>query len=101
MSWFVYVVTLAEGLMRDEVMQAMAKKGIPTRGYFSPMHLQPYIQEMLETHAGTLPITESVAQRAIALPFYNNLTEQEVDYVVESLADIVRRSKVQSPKSKA
>jgi len=90
MSWFVYVVTIKEGLDRNEVMWGMAKRGIPTRGYFSPMHLQPYIRECLGTKEGMLPITESVAQRTIALPFYNNLTEQEIEYVVENLADILK-----------
>jgi len=100
MSWFVYVVTLREGIRRDAVMQGMAEKGIPTRGYFSPIHLQPYIRSLLDTHEGMLPVTESVAKRTIALPFHNNLTEDEIDYVVENVAEIVRRSKVQSPKSK-
>ena len=68
----------------------MAKMGIPTRGYFSPMHLQPYIQDMLGTHEGMLPVTESVAKRTIALPFHNNLTEDEIDYVVENLAEIIK-----------
>jgi len=36
------------------------------------------------------PITESVAARTIALPFYNNLTEGEVDCVVDNLADILK-----------
>lgn len=86
MSWFVYVITLAEGLHRDPVMKAMAEEGIPTRGYFSPVHLQPYIREQLGTKEGMLPVTESAAQRTIALPFHSNLTEAEVDLVVEALA---------------
>ena len=85
MSWFVYVVTLSEGLERNAVMKGMAEKGIPTRGYFSPMHLQPYIRDMLGTHEGMLPVTESVAKRTIALPFHNKLTEQEIDYVISNL----------------
>jgi len=36
------------------------------------------------------PITESVAARTIALPFYNNLTEGEIEYVVENLDAILR-----------
>jgi len=36
------------------------------------------------------PITESVAARAIALPFYNKLTKDEVSYVVDNLADILK-----------
>ncbi len=87
MSWFVYVVTLAEGLHRNPVMAAMAEQGIPTRGYFEPVHLQPYIRKILDTKEGMLPITESIAQRTIALPFHNKLTEQEIDCVVEALID--------------
>ena len=82
MSWFVYVVTLAEGLHRDPVMKAMAKEGIPTRGYFSPVHLQSYIQSLLGTRGGMLPFTESVAKRTIALPFHGNMTEGQVETVV-------------------
>lgn len=90
MSWFVYTVTLANGLSRDEVMQAMMKEGIPTRGYFSPVHLQGYIRELLGTHEGMLPITESVASRTLALPFHSNLSEHEVDTVVEVLGKCIR-----------
>ncbi len=90
MSWFVYVVTLTEGLHRDPIMKAMAKEGIPTRGYFSPVHLQPYIRERLGTKEGMLPVTESVARRTIALPFHGNLTEADVDLVVETLTRCVK-----------
>ena len=85
MSWFVYVVTLAEGMHRDPVMKALAEEGIPTRGYFSPVHLQPYVRRRLGTKEGMLPVTESVARRTIALPFHGNMTEAEVDMVVEAL----------------
>lgn len=89
MSWFVYVVTLAEGLERDKIMPLMQEKGIPTRGYFNPVHLQPYIRKYFNTQEGMLPVTESVAKRTIALPFHNNLTEDEISIVVETLKEIV------------
>ena len=92
MSWFVYVVTLSEGLHRDPVMKAMAERGIPTRGYFSPIHLQPYIRKLLGTREGMLPVTESVANRTIALPFHGNLSPAEIDLVVEVLAECVKTS---------
>ena len=90
MSWFVYVATLREGLERDAVMREMAEKGIPTRGYFSPMHLQPYIRDMLGTHEGMLPVTESVAKHTIALPFYNQLSEKQVETVVDVLRGVLK-----------
>jgi perosamine synthetase len=91
MSWFVYVVTLAEGLDRDEVMRQMEARGVPVRGYFSPVHLQPYIRERFGYAGGELPLTESIARRTIALPFHNNLSDAEVEEVVATLADVVEK----------
>lgn len=85
MSWFVYVVTLPEGLQREEVMKTLAEQGIPTRAYFSPVHLQQYIRKILGTQEGMLPVTESVAQRTVALPFHGRMSESEVQLVVEAL----------------
>lgn len=89
MSWFVYVITLAPGLDRAPVMRSMAERGIPSRGYFSPVHQQPYIRELFGRLDGTLPVTEDIARRTIALPFHNNLDEKAVDRVVATLADAV------------
>ncbi len=85
MSWFVYVVTLARDIDRDAVMERMAAEGIPSRAYFSPLHLQPYIQERFGTREGMLPVTEDVARRTLALPFHNNVTEAQVERVVGAL----------------
>ena len=89
MSWFVYVVTLAADIDRNAVVDSLSAEGIPSRTYFSPLHLQPYIQERFGTREGMLPITEDIARRTLALPFHNNLTEGEVEDVVHALARAV------------
>ena len=88
-SWFVYVITLAEGLEREPVMKELERQGVPCRGYFSPVHLQPYIRDYLGSLEGDLPTTESVARRTIALPFHNNLRPEEIDIVVDALKNAV------------
>jgi perosamine synthetase len=85
MSWFVYVVTLASEIDRDAVIASLAADGIPSRAYFSPLHLQPYIRQRFGTEPGMLPVTEDIAQRTLALPFHNNVTEEQVEQVVASL----------------
>ena len=90
MSWFVYVVKLAEGLDREKIIKKLAEKGIPTRGYFSPIHLQPYIRKILNTKEGSLPVTESIAKRTLALPFHANLSEKDIERVVERLWKCIR-----------
>jgi len=89
MSWFVYVISVSPGINRDNIMQQLEKEGIPTRNYFSPVHLQKYIREMFGTHEGLLPVTESLASRTISLPFHANLSELQVERVVEVLCRCV------------
>jgi perosamine synthetase len=85
MSWFVYVVTLPEGCDRDRTMAAMEREGVPCRGYFAPIHTQPYIRDRFGDLAGTLPRTEAIARRTLALPFHNGLEPVEVEQVLAVL----------------
>lgn len=90
MSWFVYVVRLDErfGLAgRDGVLRDLEQRGIGCRNYFQPIHLQPFYHDLLGTKEGDFPVTESVGQRTIALPFYNRLSRGEVETVVGVLAE--------------
>lgn len=83
-SPFVYVVTLAEGAPhRDEVMKRLAAQGVPSRGYFAPLHQQAYLQGL--TVPVQLPVTEDVATRTIALPFHHQLSASDVDRVALAL----------------
>jgi len=45
---------------------------------------------MCVTKRGDFPITEGISSRTIALPFHNNLTEEEIEYVVSNLDDILK-----------
>lgn len=78
-----------EGVDRDAVMARMQSQGVPSRAYFSPLHLQPYIRERFGDLRGTLPVTESIAPRTLALPFHNNLTEEHAERVVAALSSAV------------
>jgi perosamine synthetase len=88
LSWFVFVVRLKDEFtfeQRNKILEEMAKAGIQVSNYFSPVHLQPFIAQALGCKRGDFPVTESVSQRTIALPFYNNLTKDEVATVSETL----------------
>ncbi|MBI3695406.1 MAG: DegT/DnrJ/EryC1/StrS family aminotransferase [Acidobacteria bacterium] len=92
MSWFVYVVRLQDEFTRqdrDAVLEKLRSRGIECNDYFTPIHLQPFYQSRFGFHYGDFPITESVAERTIALPFYNQLTEAAVERVCRSLREAV------------
>jgi perosamine synthetase len=88
-SWFVYVIKLQPGLGREKVAQGLAKKGIPVRPYFLPIHLQPYMVEKFGYQPGDFPVTEDLGQRGLALPFSGTMTEKQVDLVCSALRDVL------------
>ena len=89
MSWFVYVIRLATEIDRNAVMTALKERGIPSRPYFTPIHLQPFCREMFGYKEGDFPITETVARSTLALPFSSVMTEQQVEYVCEHLVAVL------------
>jgi perosamine synthetase len=87
-SWFVYVVRLPEHVDRDQVQASLAKIGIATGRYFAPIHLQPAWQSRPSALAAHLPITESIAQRTLALPFFNRIALSQQQEVADTLKNV-------------
>lgn len=84
-SWFVYVIRLAPGRDRDKIARQLAELGIPSRPYFSPIHLQPYMVERFGYRQGDFPVTEDLGSRSLALPFSGVMTEAQVETVCTAL----------------
>ena len=94
MSWFVYVVRLDDYYTledRERVLEELKKRGIGCSNYFPPIHLQPFYRKMFGYEEGDFPVTEKVSESTIALPFYNNLRKEEIDYVCQRLEEILRK----------
>ncbi|MFH1951517.1 MAG: DegT/DnrJ/EryC1/StrS family aminotransferase [Pseudomonadota bacterium] len=89
MSWFVYVIRLASNVNRDKVMAALEERGIPSRPYFTPIHLQLFYRERFGYREGDFPVTEAVARSVLALPFFGTMTEEQVDYVCKHIAAVL------------
>jgi perosamine synthetase len=89
-SWFVYVVRLPEGADRDRVRAALAAGGIATGRYFAPIHRQPAWRTHPSATSAILPITESIARRTLALPFFNRITVEQQERVAAALAHSLR-----------
>jgi perosamine synthetase len=100
-SWFVYPIQLTKEFTRadrDRICESMGHKGIATGRYFAPLHLQPVFHAAMWRGAPKLrlPNTEFAADRIITLPFFNQLTENEIQEVcgalAESIDDLRRRT---------
>jgi dTDP-4-amino-4,6-dideoxygalactose transaminase len=89
MSWFVYVIRLDPDIDRDLVMARLQGQGIACRPYFAPIHLQPFYIEQFGFQPGDFPVTEAVANTALALPFHNHLDEATVELVCQTLREAI------------
>jgi len=94
MSWYVYVVRLSaefSQLERDEIIAGLRRHDIGASNYFPPIPLMPFYRKVFGYKPGGFPCAESVSQRTIALPFFNSLTDNEIDLVCQTLDVMIQR----------
>lgn len=97
MSWFVFVVRLAAGFTRDErdrIIRGMRNHDVGSADYFPCIHLQAFYRERFGHKEGDFPIAESVAERTLALPFFVDLTQREIDLVCQTLEVMISRERL-------
>ena len=86
-SWFVFVIRMPDGETRDRAQAQLALRGIATGRYFAPIHLQPAWLNHPQARV-SLPVTEAIAPRLLALPLFNRITEQQQSKVANALDEI-------------
>lgn len=97
MSWFVFVVRLSDRYGRedrDRIIQGLHRHDIGAAPYFPCIHLQPFYRERFGFEAGMFPIAESVSNRTIALPFFNELSERDEDFAAQTLEHMIGREEL-------
>jgi dTDP-4-amino-4,6-dideoxygalactose transaminase len=69
---------------RDAVQKRMAERGVQTAVYYPlPLHLQPMYRD-LGYRPGDFPEAERAAREVLCLPMYPELTDAQVDEVVDA-----------------
>jgi perosamine synthetase len=88
-SWFVYPIRLAGGIDRPAVIERMAARGVATRPYLPAIHLQPEYRRRFGYRDGDLPVTERVSASTLALPFFVQLEDDDLEYVATALREVL------------
>jgi perosamine synthetase len=91
-GWFVYVVQLPPHADRDTVIARLADAGIGSKPYLPAIHLMTYYRQRFGYRPGQFPVCEDIARRSVALPFYPDLGETQIQRVSEAVADAVAQS---------
>ena len=67
----------------------MAKKGIETRTYFVPLHLQPYYYH--ENKGKVFPVSERLSETGLYIPSASSLTKTQINRVIQVIKDAALR----------
>jgi dTDP-4-amino-4,6-dideoxygalactose transaminase len=74
---------------RDNVQAELARRGIQTGVHYPvPCHRQPPLQRFADR---PLPVAEQAASELLSLPIFPHMTDDQVDFVAESLGDVLHR----------
>jgi perosamine synthetase len=87
--WFLYLVHLGTRFSRssrDAIIQDLATEQIEAVAYCHPLHRQRFYGN-LGYRKGDFFVTEKLADRAVALPFHNHITEDQVGFIVKTAKD--------------
>jgi dTDP-4-amino-4,6-dideoxygalactose transaminase len=88
-SWYLYTVRLQDSRAeRDKIVEELRKRGIGATVYYgTPIHLMPYYRQFA-THS--LPEAERASEQVFSLPVHPGVALKEIDYIVDSVSEVVR-----------
>lgn len=79
-----YSILLNNHITRTDLQKFLLDKKIFCKIYFSPVHMTDYYKKNSNKEIN-LPVTESISERILTLPLYPNMTQEEKNYLVDSI----------------
>lgn len=73
---------------RQRLIAGLKERGILSVFHYLPLHMSP-MGERFGGKPGDCPVTESVSDRLVRLPFYNDLTEADQERVVGAIREVL------------
>ncbi|MEW6221013.1 MAG: DegT/DnrJ/EryC1/StrS family aminotransferase [Thermodesulfobacteriota bacterium] len=93
-AWHLFVIQLdlpSLAIGRDRFIELMCEAGIGTSVHFIPLHLQPYWRDRYGLQPEDFPEAYGVYQRAVSLPIYPKMTDEDVERVIAAVRGILLR----------
>jgi dTDP-4-amino-4,6-dideoxygalactose transaminase len=85
-NYHMFYILPADQPTRNALIDHLKSKGILAVFHYVPLHTSPMGRKM-GYHEGMLPVTESVSERLLRLPFYFELSDGEIELVVNEIKE--------------
>lgn len=87
-----FVVKL-KGVDRNKIAAEMENGGIGVGVHFRPVHLEPFHRQEYGHSDGEFPVAEDAGARVLSLPFWPEITREEVIRVVDTLGKAIEKNR--------
>jgi dTDP-4-amino-4,6-dideoxygalactose transaminase len=77
----------------NNLLKKLNDKGVQSKNYFYPIHLQPFYKKLFGYVEGDFPITELISSLTFAIPFFNNITFEQQTYVYKIISESLEEIK--------
>ncbi|OUI82863.1 DegT/DnrJ/EryC1/StrS family aminotransferase [Acetobacter tropicalis] len=83
-AWAIYAILVKDPAQREPLQARLKERGVPSAIYYPlPLHKQPAYRDH---HDGSsLPVSEDLATRILALPIHPELTDEEVSRIIAAV----------------
>jgi len=89
-AYHMFYLLLENEPQRSQVLAKMNADDIHPTFHYLPLHRAAAAEGVVDHHQQECPVTDDVSARLLRLPFYNTLSEGDVDQVVASLTSALR-----------
>ena len=90
--YHIYVIQLRTDMLkvgRKEVFEALRAENIGVNVHYLPIHLHPYYQREFGYKKGDYPKAEKYYERAITLPIFPKMSDEDVRDVIEAVRKVM------------
>lgn len=91
-AWHLYIIQLNTerlNITRDEFIIAMLEKNVECGVHYIPLHFHTFYQRKYGYERGDFPNAEMAYERVVTLPLHPNLTEDDADYIIETVKKVI------------
>ncbi|CAB1245876.1 putative glutamine-dependent sugar transaminase [Ruminococcaceae bacterium BL-6] len=92
--WHLYVLRVVPELLtidRDRFIVELNERNVGTSVHFIPVHNMSLYRNRFGYKESDLPNAQKHFERIISLPLYPSMTDEEVQYVIDAVRDIVEK----------
>jgi len=88
-SWHLFVIKVAN---RDELIEQLKQRGVGCSVHFIPVHKHPYYKDRYGYRDSNYPVANIVFERSLSLPIYPDMSDDEIEYVIKNVLEVVSKN---------